>query len=251
MKRSSLFSLVVLGAVGATAHAQSFYDNTVFFQGQGVTNGGAAVDPALATNTITRLNADDIYAPNGAGLGVFQYSFNVVNFNTAATSARALVRFYSVDATTGLPATFLGGSNFNAIAFTAGSATTYSTALSATPYFTIPTNGRFWAGITFDNNSGATGATVTTLNNLGSGLFNPPLFGGSQDLFFQSTTNGGFVSNNPAGGTFNFTGGTPVANFGFRFAGATGFTAVPEPASMAALGLGALALLRRRRNKSA
>jgi hypothetical protein len=34
-------------------------------------------------------------------------------------------------------------------------------------------SGTFWAGITFDDNNGTTGATLVQLDNLGKGVFRP------------------------------------------------------------------------------
>jgi hypothetical protein len=105
-------------------------------------------------------------------------------------------------------------------------------------------SGTFWIGLTFDNNSGATGATDVQLNNLGMALFNPPTIGTSADTAFETTGAGDFLVNNPAGSTFNF-GGNPAANFFFGMSVAT----VPEPSTFALAGLGTAALLILRRRK--
>lgn len=132
--------------------ANAVYSNVTTFTGSGITNGGAAVDPAAATNTITTLIADDITAT--AASSVVLYRFNVANFNTTAVSARPRTRFYADNA--GVPGNFLGGNTFNPISFGAASVGTYSATIAALAF-----PQKFWAGITFDNNGGGTGATAT------------------------------------------------------------------------------------------
>src|SRR5205085_12392841 len=90
---------------------------------------------------------------------------------------------------------------------------------SASGYFFHPTGvnvpaGTFWVGMTFDNNTGGTGASDTDLNNLGMAIFDPPLTGSSQDVSFQTSSAGSFLASNPSGSFFTF-GGSPRANFHF------------------------------------
>jgi len=104
--------------------------------------------------------------------------------------------------------------------------------------------GTFWAGMTFDDNFGATGATLTQLDNLGMALFNSPTAGSSADAFFATTSAGSFTASNPAGGISHF-GGSPPANFGFGFS----VDVVPESTTgtaVALCGLVGLMLFRRR-----
>ncbi|MER3496469.1 MAG: hypothetical protein C4320_06600 [Armatimonadota bacterium] len=241
MKKLLLLALLAGGTVASQAQT-ILYDNTTTFLAAGYANGGAAAEPGAPANTITRLVADDIQTSFG-GATVTGFTFSVANLNTVTVSARPRIRFYTFNPTDSTPATFITGFTFNPINFAPGVGL-FSTTLAGGSPFTIPADGNFWAGITFDDNNGATGATVAQLNNLGQGLFNPPTVGGSADAFFQTTNNGSFVSNNPPGALFNFVPNGPVANFGWQFVGTP---AVPEPASLAVLGLGALGLLRRRR----
>jgi hypothetical protein len=226
------------------------YSNTTNFLGFGYSNGGAANQ---AGDTITSMVADDITAGAGlGGLAVNQFGFSVVNFNAAAVSARVRVRFYQGDGANGGPGTFITGFTFNPITFGAGSVSVFNTALQAAPYFTMPTT-TFWAGMTFDDNTGGTGATAAQLNNLGQGIFNPPTVGSSQDVFFQTTAAGSFLQNNPGGGFF-FFGGSPVANFGWSFFSSSAPPGVPEPSPVvlsAAAGLIALAVKVARRRRAA
>ncbi len=208
------------------------YSNVTNFSGSAFSHGGAAVQ---AGNTITRLVADDINMI-AALPTVTQITFSVTNLNTVPVVARPRLRFYAADGPAGTPGTLLGGFSFAPISFGANSVNLFFFNPSATANFALPLN--FWAAETFDNNTGATGATLAQMNNLGQGIFNPVDVGISGDLAFQTQAAGSFFANLPAGATFNF-GGAPAANFGWEI--------VPAPASMALLGLGGLVIGRRRR----
>jgi PEP-CTERM motif len=223
----------------ASASAQELfiYNNTLSNTGSFFPNGGAAL---VGANTITRLVADDLTPIGGyAGMPIDNLYFSVVNANAGAVSARPRLRMWDNTGAGGGPGAFIAGFTFNAISFTGN---------SASSFFFHPTgvnvpSGTFWIGLTFDNNSGATGATDVQLNNLGMALFNPPTVGTSADTLFETTAAGDFLVNNPAGSQFNF-GGNPAAN---AFFGVT--VLVPEPSSMALAGLGAAGLVMFRRRK--
>jgi hypothetical protein len=185
------------------------YSNVTTFSGQGYAGGGATL---TSGNTITRLIADDVTLVGTPPFGVATFSFNIANLNTVAVSARPRIRFYLADGAGGAPGTYITGFSFNATSFTAGSVNTLSA--NVTP-FNVTSN-TFWAGITFDNNTGASGATAAQLDNLGMGIFNPIDVGTSTDAIFQTTAAGSFLANAPAGATTNF-GGSPVANLGWEF----------------------------------
>ena len=194
------------------------YSNVTSFLGSGVANGGATLQ---GTNTITKLMADDI-VPTGANAGydVVQFKFSVVNFNSVPLTFRPRVRFWLADGAGGAPGTYYSvpaavGYTFNPVTMNAGSATIFTATIPA-GQFTMP-GVPFWAGMTFDNNGGATGATAAQLNNLGQALFNPPTIGTSADQFFLTQAAGSFFpTNNPAGSLANL-GGNPPANFGWEF----------------------------------
>ena len=229
-------SALAMGAVAVSSAQALIYDSvpatvTSYYAPGGATN--------QAGNTITRLMADDIDMIDAfAGQQITSFAFTLVNANTTSVSFRPRVRFYGLPGTT---ATTLGnviqGYTLNPVTMTANSATTYTVNIG--PGLNVPNDFFLWAGMTFDNNVGATGATAAQLDNIGWAVGQPSV-GTSDDLFFQTTAAGSFFANNPTGG-YLFFNGNPPANFAFRL------NAVPEPASMIALGAGLLAMMRRRR----
>lgn len=240
MKRI-LIAVAVFAVAASASWAQvgNVYSNTTTQTGFFVAPGGAAADPSLPANTITRLLADDITANTSFGLQIGRFDFAVFNSNTVAVSARPRIRFWDNDGAGGAPGTYLGGFTFNAISFAASTGSAFFTSnFAGAGLFTIPADGTFWVGMTFDNNSGATGATVAQLNGLGLLTFDPPTVGSSADQDFLTTANGSFLVNNPAGTVRNSPfGGAPVANYFYSF------TAIPEPTTWALLGLGACGAL--------
>ncbi len=236
MKRTLILAALV-GAVAAS-HAQVvIYNNVVNFAGSGFANGGTATVAGLET---TRLVADDInLAIPGGSVTINAFRFSTANFNTAAVNARARVRFYANDGTTSTLGTYING-------FTFALAGTSAIQPGVTVWTVSPVSGltlpkRFWAGITFDDGGGLSATTAAQLNNLGQGIYNPPTIGTSNPgAAFQSTAaTAGLTSG--IGGTYFNLGSTP-SNFGWQFE-----STVPEPGTMAALGLGVAAMLRRRK----
>ncbi|GAB4129996.1 MAG: hypothetical protein Fur0036_16780 [Fimbriimonadaceae bacterium] len=229
-------SALALGAVAMSSAQALMYDSipasvTSFYAPGGATD--------QAGNIITRLIADDLDLVDAfAGQQITGFSFTLVNANTTQVSFRPRVRFYGLPGTTGTQlGNVLAGFTFSPVTMAANSATTFTATIG--PGLNVPADYFLWAGFTFDNNLGATGATAAQLDNIGWAISSPTV-GSSDDIFFQTTTAGSFFANNPTGSYFNF-GGNPAANFAFSI------TAVPEPASMIALGAGLLAMLRRRR----
>jgi hypothetical protein len=238
IQRLCVLGVALLGFV-APASAQELFvyrnlDNTT---SQFFANGGAT---DLSGNTITRLVADDITpTPGFDGQPIDFLYFSVVNANSVAISARPRLRMWQADGAGGNPGTFIAGFTFNAISFGANT----GESLFFHPTGVNVPSGTCWIGLTFDNNSGATGATDVQLNNLGMALFNPPTVGTSTDAMFETTAAGDFLVNNPAGETFNF-GGNPPANAFFGMS-----VLVPEPATAAVVGLAIFAGFVRRRRR--
>jgi Secretion system C-terminal sorting domain len=189
----------------------AFYSNVTTYSGSATTNGGSGT---TSSNTTTRLIADDINLVGTPPFSIGAMRFSVANLNTVVVSARPRIRFYAADGVGGSPGTYITGFSFNAIAFTASSVTTYSATLSP---FSITTN-NIWAAMIYDNGTGATGATIAQMDNLGMGIYTPADVGTSTDNIFRTTANGGtgsFLVSNPVGATLNFAA-APVANLGWE-----------------------------------
>lgn len=198
----------------------AIYSNVTTFSGSNYANDGTANQ---AGNEISRLVADDTTFTTLPGVSnVTGFSFSVSNVNGVAVSARPLVRFYRADGASlgaGLPnapGTLIVGYNVSPISFPAGTVALYN-ASALSPGFPVVAGGTetIWCGITFDNNTGGTGATQAQLNNLGQGIWGPVDLGSSVDIMFQTTAAGSFLANNPAGAGANF-GGVAIANFGWE-----------------------------------
>ncbi|MBS1706627.1 MAG: PEP-CTERM sorting domain-containing protein [Armatimonadetes bacterium] len=237
-------TLLALGLVAVAGASQAYvaYDNLYLNDAASLNNsivasfnnGGAAAVSGINT---TRLVADDLTFPVAfVGKKVTRIYWTTYNSNTTAVSARMRIRFYKNDGTATTMGTYVTGFTFAATSFAAGAANVW--------YFDLGANvmnleSTMWAGLTFDG-SGTT-TTTTQLNGLGQLIMADPVrVGSSNDVAFQSTAATGGLASGIAGTYFNFSG-NPKANFGWRF------EAVPEPASMAALGLGLAAVIRRRK----
>lgn len=230
----ALAALLLFTISTATAQITN-YSNLTNNSGQAFSNGGAAVQ---GSDTITRLVADHIFATVGGF--TTQWSFTVANQNTGEVEIQPLVRFYDDNGPSGSPGTLLAGFSFGRNTVIGGGFRIFTT---TTTNFTIPADGSFWAGISFDNDNGGSGAMLADMNAIGQQLFNPPTIGSSDDTYFITNTAGSFLANNPAGTVTNF-GGSPVANFGWQF------QVVPEPGSMVLATMAAISAFCRIRRKS-
>jgi hypothetical protein len=235
-------SLILISSA-FTARATVIYSDVTNYSGSGYAALGAST---VGSNIITNVVADDITSDaTEVGTAVTSFEFSIVNFNSVSVTVSPLVSFWTNTGTGGGPGTLLGSFTINAVTIGAGAAQLFTVNEGGGTFFVAPA--AFWAGLTFDNNNGATGATAAQLNKIGQGIFAPPTVGSSADSFFQGTTPGQQSSNNPAG-TFDFFNGNPVADFGWEFSNS--MTAAPEPSSvlLVAAGFGLAALLAKRRS---
>jgi len=191
------------------------YSNVSNFLGQAFVNGGSEVQGA---NRITRLIADDITPDGQSGFDVIEITFSVANLNATPVTARPRIRFWFDNG--GAPGAYYNvpadvGFSFNPLTFSPG--VTLVTGSIGPGLFTMP-GGRFWAGLTFDDNNGTTGATQAQIDGLGQGIFDPADIGSSEDLAFATTGAGSFFgTSNPPGATFSFGGPPSPASFGWEF----------------------------------
>ena len=193
----------------AVVSTDALYSNVTTFSGSGVANGGATLQGA---NTITALAADSLGFVSTPFYSIGSFTFSVANLNAVAVSARPIIRFYLANGIGHGPGKLIGGFIFSPVSFSASSVQIYS----FVPSVPVAVNASaLWAGITFDDNSGGTGATAAQLNNLGQGIYGPPDVGSSTDNIFLTDNAGDFLSDNPIGSTGNF-GGAPVADLGWE-----------------------------------
>lgn len=222
------------------------YSNVTTFSGFGFAWGSGQVGTGTQGVTSTWIDADDInFLPSEIGKGVTSFTFSSFNGNAAAVSASPTVVFW--DDTAGSPSTMLAAVRFAPLSLTANSVNlwTYS---PSTALFNLPASGKLWMGVSWDDfaDIADTGITDAQLANVGQAIFDPPTVGSSADNFWSSDNFGSNLGNNPAGSdgwSFGGPPNNPNANFG------NAITTVPEPASMAAIGLGIAGLISRRRKK--
>lgn len=245
MKRVLLAGAIALSAVAAAQPYNPIYQNVQ----SGIGTGGTSTLQAYygsglisGTPPTTTVDADDItFAAGSAGKSITRLIFSLYNPETTTFTVRPNLFFWNSNGTGGDPGTLLATTTLSPVSLAAQSINYFGVSLTAGT-FVVPASNSIWAGISWDNGGGAT-ATAADLDAIGQGVLNTPSVGSSDDLFWESDNAGPYTgANNPVGADYDF-GGNPVANFGWEF----DTTPVPEPATIAMLGLGVAALVRRRR----
>ncbi|MBS1727563.1 MAG: PEP-CTERM sorting domain-containing protein [Armatimonadetes bacterium] len=193
----------------------------------------------------TYMDADDLDAGPASGQDVIGFTFSSANFNASDVTASPTVVFWEGDS--GAPGNVVAGFRFNPITLGANSAQLW-TITSASPLFTIPSGGFLFMGVSWDDfgDQAATGATQTEIGNLGQAIFDPPTVGSSGPQFWSSDNFGNNYQDFPAGALYG-NPMTDIINFGDEIITAD---PVPEPASLAVIGLGLAGLAARKRRKA-
>jgi hypothetical protein len=232
-----LIGLILAGqATRAEAGLTSLYSDTTNFSGFSYNSalGGGTVASVGGSNTSAMI-ADDITAgPGLGGNGVNSITFSAANLNNVSVTAGVTLLFYTDNGTGAAPGALFDSINLAPITIAAGTEELV-TITSAIPFFTMP-SGQFWAGISFNDEGGTTGATATQLGDLGMGIFAPPTVGSSNDSFYQSASGSSTGSANPAGSLQSF-GGNPAADFGWDFSTSSSPAVIPEPSSLVLSGI--------------
>lgn len=232
MKR---FAILALALTSVGAHAIVLYDSSVQTGSRFIPGTGASGQQNVAFDDV---NVADALNPLQQAL---QITSVTVGMRRAADAPANGINVYWADGEFGTPslgpANFIGSAALPALA-NAGFTTelyTFSTNFTVTPNFSANAGfGQFFIGLSIDNqNTSPSGVT----NPTGWRITTGPSF--SEDRFLM--TDG---VNGPLSGPWNFGG--PPAVPGTFYIVIEG-QPVPEPATMAVLGAGALALIRRRR----
>ncbi len=205
------------------------YDNISSFSSQTEVVGSAS-------GGVTKMLADDIASPLGAGGRVQSFRFAIANPSSSPIAFRPRPRFFDNDGTAASPGTLIAGIGFNVITLPANTAAVLGSGTTPGGWFNVPADGTFWAGMAFDNFF--TSTSNATLGLLAVGLYDPPAVGSSNsNVMFRSTASS-TLSSSPAGSSFNL--GAFPANAGWAFT-------VPEPATLGLLAGVSLLMLGRKR----
>ncbi len=220
MNRTLALVLAGLVVVPSIANAQGR-----FWVYQGVPTGTQSVTynagAVTATAPTTRYLADDVNPIEGyTGQNMVAFSWAAVNGNPVPLTVRHRIRWHDATGTVVGPTGVNNPFNYiNGLTYTISLAASSYTRITGTTSSVIPLPpAPFWMGITYDNNSNATGATVDQLNLIGCILLNPTI-GTSTDTLYR-TTNPSIGNTNPisAGAQFQFTNNTPLANIALGIA---------------------------------
>ena len=248
---AAVAALALAGGMAGRARADvTVYSNIDNFTGE--YDVPSATPATVAGGHYAGMFADDITPVAGyANHAVSSVDFSA--YNTDQTNPVTLVaqlRFYAANGTGGGPGTYLYGYNSGSFSLgpNADALELVNFPTTGTGTFPLP-SGTFWAGLSFSDGGGTTGATAAQLGEVGQLVYDPPTVGTSANNLFDSTAAGTFGTNSPAGTTeqYDTTGGAPRANLAWSFTVAP--SAVPEPATAGLLAVAAAAALGRRRQR--
>lgn len=245
-------AILFIGVLGASASAQSLSGNLLLRQVN--STAGNFVNQTFSDFPATSAGMGSLVTVGGLGWNIanIQLSMTGQPGNTVPTGVTTAILTVSQQVS-GLPSNSIDPNAINS-----GSGVVFSGNVGVT-FDTVATSNASFRMI-------ANTSSVSALQGLAAGNYVFSLvmngnFGASGQAFTNFTTpaNGsGYVRN--TGGGFGFGtdwirldqyNGDPIPANSDWAIGINGTTVVPEPASMAALGLGALALIRKRRSKRA
>lgn len=189
----------------------ALYSNVTTYSGSIFSNGDAQ---SIDGNVMTSLVADSLEFIGNPPYSIGAITFSMSNGNSdVPITIRPKIRIYLPDGTDGAPGTIIAGYTFEPITLAANTVQLITGNITA-----LAVNSKsIWAGLTYDNNSGSGGTTLTQMNLVGQAMFGPPERGSSDDDFFLSDAADPFITDNPAGSPGYSFGGDPVANFGWEF----------------------------------
>ena len=244
MKRLSIAALIVAGSsLAALSGAQLINQNDAAGLWETPPLAYTSQNFDAAFSSFSTIAVDDFTTTQGYSLTSFSFGLSMFG-NASATEAGVTGFHVEIFKNTGNPVVSLTGDqaeiNFNnlilgtgpgvnvSLVGYAGYAQGYEVTLTL-PAVQLPA-GSYWIGVLADNNfnlngqTGIMGSTQATINPLNAWQVNP---------------GGGF------GFTNNESNTNPLSNLSYTLVG----TPAPEPVSLAFLGLGAVGLLARRRNR--
>jgi hypothetical protein len=170
-KTLGLLALAIMGIGSRAAAATIVYQNTTTTVGAFEFNGAATVGTDLAANIDINLLT---LAAGSAGESITSLNFIADNFNAGAIEARPTIYVWAPNGAGGNPGTLLGDFVLPNQTLAAGTDTiTYV----VTGLLAVPSDMEIWAGIGFDNDSGASPSSAAQLDALGGPTYHPATVG--------------------------------------------------------------------------